>query len=465
MEQAETSPEPNNPEPNFAEPNSPERELSRRQFLQAAGLLGASLAVAGPAAAQAGGNNSGSSTSGGSMSSGSMSGGGQSQGSPLEIPIDGPPPSDPSPAGLDENGPSASSRRTTGALGSSAPGPSAPKGIPDGPAAGSGDIPQRPLGKTGVTVSALGLGGHHLGDAGSVNEAMNIVHEAVDMGVTFFDNCWEYHNGKSEDWLGRALAGGRRDKVLVMTKVCTHGRTKEIALRMLEQSLRRLQTDHLDLWQIHAITYDNDPALAYAKNGVLEALDLAKQQGKVRFVGFTGHKDPGLHLEMIERGYPFDTVQMPLNPFDAGFFSFERQVLPVLNQKQIAPLGMKSMNGGADAVKHGLVTAEELLRYAMSLPVATTIAGMDSLDVLHQNLRVARGFAPMTAAEMTELRARCAPTAADGRYEPYKVSIKFDNPETRHPHGFPDDPQVKEVVDVMETGIGRPSASVLAGTV
>lgn len=431
-------------------PSLSETELSRRQFLRTAGLLGAGLAIAGPAAAQAGGNNSGSQSSGQSSPS-------QSSPSPTQPPR--------TPSGIDENGPSESSRRTTGALGSSTPGPSAPKGVPDGPPAGTGEIPRRPLGKTGLTVSALGLGGHHLGDADSVNEAMNIVHEAIDTGITFFDNCWEYHNGKSENWLGRALAGGRREKIVLMTKVCTHGRTAPIAMRMLEESLRRLQTDHLDVWQIHAITYDNDPELAYAKNGVLEAFDLAKQQGKVRFVGFTGHKDPGLHLKMVQMGYPFDTVQLPLNPFDHGFFSFEQQVLPVLTQKQIAPLGMKSMNGGGEAVKHGLVTAEELLRYAMSLPVAVTIAGMESLDVLHQNLRIARGFTPMTAAEMAELRARCAPTAADGRYEPYKVSIKFDNPETRHPHGFPDDPKVKEVMDEMKTGIARAPSSLLAGTV
>lgn len=432
------------PQDDISQPTPSETELSRRQFLRTAGLLGAGLAIAGPAAAQAGGNNSGSQSSG-------------------QTPSQSQPP--PTPSGINDNGPSESSRRTTGALGSSAPGPSAPKGVLDGPIAGTGDIPRRPLGKTGLTVSALGLGGHHLGDADSVNEAMSIVHEAIDTGITFFDNCWEYHNGKSENWLGRALAGGRRDKIVLMTKVCTHGRTAPVAMQMLEESLRRLQTDHLDVWQIHAITYDNDPELAYAKNGVLEAFDLAKQQGKVRFVGFTGHKDPGLHLKMVQMGYPFDTVQCPLNPFDHGFFSFEQQLLPVLNQKQIAPLGMKSMNGGADAVKHGLVTAEELLRYAMSLPVAVTIAGMESLDVLHQNLRVARGFTPMTPAEMAELRARCAPTAADGRYEPYKVSIKFDNPETRHPHGFPDDPKVKEVVDEMKAGITRAPSSILAGTV
>src|SRR5947209_13001577 len=180
-------------------------------------------------------------------------------------------------------------------------------------------IPHKPLGKTGITVSVLAMGGHHIGDVKEVDDAVRLVQTAVDAGITFFDNCWEYHNGKSEDWLGRGLKG-RRDKAFVMTKVCTHGRDAKLGMQMLEESLRRLQTDHLDLWQIHAISYDNDPALAYAKGGILEALSRAKQQGLVRFVGFSGHKDPGIHLEMIRRGFPFDTVQMPLNPFDANFF-------------------------------------------------------------------------------------------------------------------------------------------------
>src|SRR5258708_13795357 len=193
---------------------------------------------------------------------------------------------------------------------------------------------------------------------------------------------------------------GRRDKVVLMTKVCTHGRSGRLALSMLEESLRRLQTDHLDVWQIHGIVYDNDPELAYAKGGVLEAFDKARQQGKVRFVGFSGHKDPSVHLDMIRRGYPFDTVQMPLNCLDANFRSFEKQVRPELARRGIAALGMKPLGGSAPAVKAGLVKAEEMLRYAMSLPVATTISGMDSLDVLRQNLHVARGFKPMTAEEM-----------------------------------------------------------------
>jgi aryl-alcohol dehydrogenase-like predicted oxidoreductase len=318
-----------------------------------------------------------------------------------------------------------------------------------------GAIPQRPLGRSGVQVSALGLGGHHLGDLKTVDEAIRLVHEAVDAGITFFDNCWEYWNGRAEDWLGRALQG-RRDQVFLMTKVCTHGRGAGLALKMLDESLRRLQTDHLDLWQVHGVCFDNDPELAYAKGGVLEALDQAKRQGKARFVGFTGHKDPAIHLDMIRRGYPFDAVQMPLNCLDATFRSFEEQVLPEATRRGIAPLGMKPMGGTAGAVKSGLVTAEEMLRYAMSLPVATTIAGMDSLDVLRQNLRVARGFTPMTAAEMRALRDRCAEAAGDGRYEPYKLSLKFDNPQARWAHGFPLDPTQKEVQEMLFKEAGGP---------
>jgi aryl-alcohol dehydrogenase-like predicted oxidoreductase len=316
-------------------------------------------------------------------------------------------------------------------------------------------IPQRPLGRTGVQVSALGLGGHHLGDLKTVDEAIRLVHEAVDAGITFFDNCWEYWNGRTEDWLGRALRG-RRDSVFLMTKVCTHGRGAGLALKMLDESLRRLQTDHLDLWQVHGVCFDNEPELAYAKGGVLEALDQAKKQGKTRFVGFTGHKDPAIHLDMIRRGYPFDSVQMPLNCLDATFHSFEKQVLPEVNKRGIAALGMKSMGGTAGAVKSGLVKPEEMLRYAMSLPVATTIAGMDSLDVLRQNLRVARGFTPMTATEMQALRDRCATAAGDGRYEPYKLSLKFDNPQARWAHGFPLDPTQKEVQEMLFQEAGGP---------
>jgi aryl-alcohol dehydrogenase-like predicted oxidoreductase len=319
----------------------------------------------------------------------------------------------------------------------------------------AGPIPQRPLGRTGLKVSALGLGGHHLGDLKTVDEAIRLVQEAVDAGITFYDNCWEYWNGRAEDWLGRGLKG-RRDKVVLMTKVCTHGRGVDLAMTMLDESLRRLQTDHLDVWQVHGVCFDNDPELAYAKGGVIEALDKAKKQGKVRFVGFTGHKDPAIHLDMIRRGYPFDTVQMPLNCLDASFRSFEKQVLPELTKRGIGVLGMKPMGGTAAAVKSGIVKAEEMLRYAMSLPVATTISGMDSFDVLNQNLRVARGFTPMAGAEMEALRERCSQAAGDGRYEPYKLSLKFDNPQARWAHGFPLDASQKEVQEMLFKEAGGP---------
>lgn len=318
---------------------------------------------------------------------------------------------------------------------------------------GAGTIPQRPFGKAGEHISALGLGGHHLGDMKTIDEAVRLVHEAHDGGLTFFDNCWEYHNGKAETWLGRALRG-RRDKVFLMTKVCTHGRDAKLGLRMLEQSLRRLETDHVDLWQIHAVGFDNDPELAYAKGGILEALDQAKKQGKTRFVGFTGHKDPAVHLKMLQLGYPFDSVQMPLNPFDANFRSFETEVLPEVNRRGMAALGMKSMGGTADAVKKGVLTGEEALRYAMSLPVATTIAGVDSFEVLKQNLGVARGFKPLGDKEMKALRERCAPHSADGHFEVYKVSLRFDNPVTRLAHGFPIDAGQKEVQQMLHEGTG-----------
>lgn len=314
-------------------------------------------------------------------------------------------------------------------------------------------IPKRPLGRTGVQIAALGMGGHHLGDAKTIDDAIRLVHEAIDGGVEFFDNCWEYWNGRSENWLGRAIAG-RRNQVFLMTKVCTHGRSAQLAMEMLEQSLVRLGADHLDLWQVHGVGFDNDPELAYAKGGVIEALELAKKQGKTRFVGFTGHKDPDVHLKMIQLGYPFDTVQMPLNPFDATFRSFEQIVLPEANRRGIGVLGMKSMGGTGWAVKRGVVTAEEMLRYAMSLPVALTISGMESLDVLHKNLEIAQGFQPLSADEMQSLRKRCAATAADGRFEPYKVSLKFDNPLARLPHSFPIDKQQKEVKQMLETGSG-----------
>lgn len=300
----------------------------------------------------------------------------------------------------------------------------------------SGEIPRRPLGRTGVQVSALGLGGAHLGSVQSESEAVRIVHEAIGAGVTFMDNAWEYSDGRCEAWMGKALQG-RRDKVFLMTKVCTHGRDRKVAMQQLEQSLQRLKTDYLDLWQVHEVIYDNDPDLHFAKDGVIEALDQAKREGKVRFVGFTGHKDPAIHLKMLQQGYAFDTCQLPLGCFDATFRSFEQQVLPELTRRGIAAIGMKSLSGNGNAIKQGVVTVADALRYAMSLPVATTVSGIDSLDVLRQNLNVAQGFTPMNPEEMQAIRSRYARYAADGRFELYKTSKQFDGAPGRQQHGFP----------------------------
>lgn len=305
-----------------------------------------------------------------------------------------------------------------------------------------GEIPRRKLGRTGVEVSAIALGGSHIGEVKSEQEAIRIIHEALEAGITFMDSAWEYHDGRSEQILGKALQG-RRDEAFLMTKVCTHGRDARVAMQQLEQSLRRLKTDHVDLWQVHEVIYDNDPDLHFAKGGVIEALDQAKREGKVRFVGFTGHKDPSIHLKMLAYDYPFDTCQLPLNCLDASFRSFEKQVLPELNKRGIAAIGMKSLGGSGEPVKRGVITATEALRYAMSLPVATTVSGIDSLQVLRQNLSIARGFKPMTNEEMQALRTRYEPYAADGRFELYKTSKKYDGRPGREQHEFPPQAQLE----------------------
>jgi len=319
-------------------------------------------------------------------------------------------------------------------------------------------IPMRSFGgRPDVRISALGLGGHHLGDAKDESTAIQICHEAIDGGITFFDNCWEYNRGKSENWMGKGLKG-KRDQVFLMTKVCTHGRDAAMATEMLDQSLRRLQTDHLDLWQIHGVVFDNDPELFIRPNGAAEALMKAKEQGKVRFLGFTGHKAPHIHLKMLDTGFPFDAVQMPLNAFDATFRSFEQEVLPVLNKRGIAVLGMKPLTGKGEPLKKGIITPDQMLRYAMSLPVTTTITGMEKPDVLRQNLKIAQGFHPMSPQEMDDVRNQCRALAADGRFEHYKATLQFDNPEAREAHHYPIDPEQKEVKEMLlETvNTGRP---------
>jgi len=303
--------------------------------------------------------------------------------------------------------------------------------------ANTADIPRRALGRTGEAVSALGMGGYHLGQVDSEREAISLVHGAIDAGITFMDNAWEYHDGVSERRMGKALAKGWRDRVFLMSKVCTHGRDARTAMRQLEESLRRLKTDHLDLWQVHEVAYAGDPDRHFMKGGVIEALDRAKAKGLVRFVGFTGHKDPALHLEMLSRGYPFDTCQLPLNCFDATFRSFEQQVLPELARQGIAAIGMKSLGGEGVAVTQRVVSAKEALRYAMSLPVAVTVTGIDSQKVLRQNVAVARGFTPMSRADMQRTRNRFAGVAVDGRFELYKTTSKHEGNVGRKQHGFP----------------------------
>jgi aryl-alcohol dehydrogenase-like predicted oxidoreductase len=304
-----------------------------------------------------------------------------------------------------------------------------------------GEIPLRPLGATGAMVSALGLGGYHLGQIASEREAVRIAHAAIDAGITFMDNAWEYHDGRSERVMGKAIAD-RRDRVFLMTKVCTHGRGRREAMRQLEQSLRRLRTDVLDLWQIHECVYDNDPERHFAPGGVVEALEQARRDGKVRFVGFTGHKHPSIHLAMLRHDFTFDACQLPLNCFDASFRSFEEEVLPVLTSRGIAALGMKSLSGDARQVRKRVLTAEEALRYAMSLPVATTISGIDSVQVLRRNVRVAAGFTPMSRRQMDALRARVREEAGDGRFELYKTTAMHDGPVGRRQHRFPGDEEL-----------------------
>jgi uncharacterized protein len=302
-------------------------------------------------------------------------------------------------------------------------------------------IPRRPLGAGGELVSAIGLGGYHLGKIKNQRDAIGIVHAAIDAGITFMDNAWEYHAGRSEEVIGKALAG-RRDRVFLMTKLCTHGRGRREAMRQLEQSLKRLKTDVLDLWQIHECVYYNDPERHFARDGAVEALAQAKRDGKVRYVGFTGHKDPAIHLEMLSHDFPFDTCQLPLNCFDASFRSFEQQVLPELLRRGIAPIGMKSLGGDGRMVEKKAVKVEDALRYAMSLSVLTTVSGIDSMRVLKQNVKIAAGFTKLSPREMAAIRARVRDSADDGRFELYKTSAMHEGKIGREQHGFPSEEEL-----------------------
>jgi uncharacterized protein len=297
-------------------------------------------------------------------------------------------------------------------------------------------LPKRPLGKTGEKVSIICLGGWHIG---AIDEALAIalMHEAIDEGVTFFDNAWDYHDGGSEEVMGKALASeGRRDKVFLMTKNCA--RDKKGSMKHLEDSLRRLKTDRIDLWQFHEINYDNDPDWIF-EQGALEAALEAKKQGKVRFIGFTGHKHPDIHLRMIEKPFKWDTAQMPINIMDAHYRSFQKRVVPECNKRGIGVLGMKSLAGGSPkgrlADKAGLA-ATDCRRFALSLPISSLVCGMMSREDLRQDVGVARNFQPLAKPAMDKLLAQTKQEGSDGRHELFKSTQIFDGPYHREQHGF-----------------------------
>ena len=288
-------------------------------------------------------------------------------------------------------------------------------------------MPQRRLGKTGVMVSRIGLGGAHIGKQSDEQESIRIIRTALDHGVSFLDNCWDYNGGKSEERMGKALRDGYRQKAFLMTKL--DGRTKDVALAQLDQSLKRLQTDVIDLVQIHEVIRMGDPAACFRAGGCIEALIEAKKAGKIRFIGFTGHKDPSIHLAMLaaadEAGFAFDTVQMPMNVMDAHYQSFEKRVLPVLLAKDIGVLSMKAIGSG-DILKSGKVSAVECLRYALNLESAVVITGCDSIGVLEQAIETVLAFQPMPATEVAALLEKTREAAAAGDYEKFKTSDKFD---------------------------------------
>lgn len=292
----------------------------------------------------------------------------------------------------------------------------------------------RRLGHTGERVSAIGLGGFHIGaPALSDEESIRLIRAAIDGGITFMDNSWDYNQGQSEFRMGKALKDGYRHKVFLMSKL--DGRTKEEASQQLDESLRRLQTDHLDLIQHHEVIRFDDPDRIFAEGGAMEAVREARQAGKVRYIGFTGHKDPHIHLRMLDvagaQGFGFDTVQMPLNVMDAHFRSFTKLVLPKLVQEEIGVLGMKSMGDGI-IIKSGVVTPSECLRYALSLPTSAVITGIDSMKILQQAFDVLRSFRPMSQDEISALLAKTASAASRGKFELFKTSAHFDS-TAHHP--------------------------------
>ena len=298
-----------------------------------------------------------------------------------------------------------------------------------------GGIPLRPLGRSGEKVTMIGLGGFHASVPENEADSVRLIQRAVDEGITFLDNSWDYMEGKAEERMGKAIAeGGRRDKIFLMTKCC--GRTAKDAQSNLEDSLRRLRTDHLDLWQFHEINYDNDPDWIFGAGGAIEFALKAKEQGKIRHLGFTGHKHPEIHLKMLSKPYDWASTQMPLNVLDSQFRSFQHLVLPELNRRGIAAIGMKSLGGQGHVVTRAGIPVEEALRYVFSLPITTLVSGIDSDKILDQNLRIAREFQPMSKDEMAALEKRFGAVAGDGRFEAFKTTQHFDGPVHQRQHGF-----------------------------
>jgi predicted aldo/keto reductase-like oxidoreductase len=298
-------------------------------------------------------------------------------------------------------------------------------------------LPTRVLGRTGQRVSILCLGGWHIGAVKDENEAIRIMHAAIDEGMTFFDNCWDYHGGRAEEVMGKALAvDGKRKQVFLMTKNCE--RDYAGSMKNLEDSLRRLRTDYLDLWQFHEIVYDNDPDWVFEKGGIKAAIE-ARKQGKVRYIGFTGHKDPLIHLKMLAKPFDWDTAQMPINVMDAHYRSFQKEVVPECLKKNVGVIGMKGLGGGGTQgrlVAAAGLTPQECYRYCLSLPVASQVVGMISMEQLKQNIAIARDFRPMTSTEREALLARVKEEAGDGRHELFKSTKNFDGPHHRRQHGF-----------------------------
>jgi aryl-alcohol dehydrogenase-like predicted oxidoreductase len=306
-----------------------------------------------------------------------------------------------------------------------------------------GDMLYRKLGSTGKEVSLIGVGGFHIGNVKTAEESTRIIRTAIDRGVTFMDNSWDYHDGDSERRMGKALRDGYRDKIFLMTKI--DGRTRDSAAKQIDESLQRLQVDHVDLMQFHEVIQLDAPDRIF-NEGAWDAMQEAKKAGKIRFIGFTGHKDPTVHLRMLdaarEHGVRFDTVQMPINVMDAHFRSFTRQVLPRLVDEKIGPLAMKPFGSPfivREVLRSGVATPTELLHYVMSLPVSVVITGIDSLKILDQALEAVRTFKPLGAAEREAIAARVQTAARHGKFERYKTTAVFDS-TAKNPKWLGDSP-------------------------